>query len=412
MEQWEIELVGNVRELARTKFAERAAETDRTGTFNQQNIDELKALKVPQMALGKDVGGLDVSVETQMRIMEEIAYGDGSTAVAINMHAIVAGFLQGMPPFPRRDAVLAEMGATGALICGPGSVPTGGLDNRQAGFRMRDEGDFVVVNGKAGFASGSDGAKWALIGGQVEVESGEPENMALTVPELTTPGIRNLRNWDAMGLRGTASHDIVIEDARIPKSEALIIPLAMMRVVLEAQSQVVNVQTQMRARGALGILAIWLGLSQAAFDFTLDYVKQRHGYLAGAGGTLGNQPGYRSEQPWAQFGIGNMEHWLETGRIVLYECVRRLETPFESPQAFTRHLVRAVYHLRRMSEEVSAGAMRVCGAHAYVKNRSLERIFRDMVGGNVMAWKTDELMHSLGLSALGQPITFVGPAGT
>jgi len=65
-----------------------------------------------------------------------------------------------------------------------------------------------------------------------------------------------------------------------------------------------------------------------------------------------------------------------------------------------------------MSEEVSAGAMRVCGAHAYVRNRPLERIYRDMVGGNVMAWKTDELLHSLGLSALGREITFVGPAGT
>jgi alkylation response protein AidB-like acyl-CoA dehydrogenase len=215
-----------------------------------------------------------------------------------------------------------------------------------------------------------------------------------------------------MGLRGTASHDIVAENVRIPKTEALIIPTAMMRAVLEAQAQIINVETQQRARGALGIVAIWLGLSQAAFDFTIDYVKQRHGYLAGAVSALGNQPGFRSEQPWAQFGIGNMEHWLETGRTVLYDTVRRLETPFESPQGFTRHMVRTVYHLRRMSEEVAQGAMKVCGAHAYVKNRPLERIFRDLVGGNVMAWKTDELQHSLGLSALGQPITFVGPAGS
>jgi len=258
----------------------------------------------------------------------------------------------------------------------------------------------------------SEGAKYALIGGSVDRGEGNEADVALTVPELSTPGITNLHNWDAMGLRGTASHDIVIENARIPKIEGLVIPAAMMRMVLQAQSQVISVQTQMRARGALGILAIWLGLAQAAFDFTLGYVKERHGYLAAPNTNAGGGVGYRSEQPWAQFAIGNMEHWLETGRIVLYDCVNRLETPFDDPQAFTRHLVRTVYHLRRMSEEVSAGAMRTCGAHAYVKGRSLERIYRDMVGGNVMAWKTDELMHSLGLSSLGQPITFVGPAGT
>lgn len=412
MEQWENDLIAQVRELSRTKFAERAAEVDREGKFPRQNVDELLALKVPAMALKKDIGGLGISVRGQMRIMEEVAYGDGSTAVALNMHAIVAGFLESMPPFPRRDAVLNDMGQNGAMICGPGSVPTGGLDNRQAGFKIHEDGDFLVVNGRAGFASMSEGAKYALIGGSVDRGEGNEPDVALTVPELSTPGINNLHNWNAMGLRGTASHDIVIENARILKSEGLVIPAAMMRMVLQAQAQVVDVQTQLRARGALGILAIWLGLAQAAFDFTLDYVKERHGYLAGPAANLGTAPGYRSEQPWAQFAIGNMEHWLETGRIVLYECVDRLETPFESPQAFTRHLVRTVYHLRRMSEEVSAGAMRTCGAHAYVKNRPLERIFRDMVGGNVMAWKTDELMHALGLSSLGQPISFVGPAGT
>jgi len=411
MQQWETDLIQQVSELSRTKFVERSAETDREGKFPRKNVDELVAMNVPAMALTKDLGGLDISVEAQTRIMEEVAYGDGSTAVALNMHAIVAGMLQTMPPFPRRDLVLNDIGKNGALICGPGSVPTTGLDNRQAGFRAEEDGDFIVLNGKAGFASMSEGAKYTIMGGAIDRGEGNPPDLALTVPELSTPGIKNMLNWDAMGLRGTASHDIVADNVRIPKTEALVIPTAMMRLVLEAQANVINVETQLRARGALGILAIWLGLSQAAFDFTLDYVKQRHGYLAGGLSTVGNQPGYRSEQAWAQFGIGNMEHWLETGRIVLYDTVRRLETPFSDPQAFTRHMVRTVYHLRRMSEEVSQGAMKVCGAHAYVKNRPLERIFRDMVGGNVMAWNTDELQLSLGLSALGMPITFVGPAG-
>ena len=412
MEQWETELIEKVRELSRGKFAERAARTDAEGRFPRENVDELQALQVPAMALSKEFGGLDISVEAQMRIMEEIAYGDASTAVALNMHVLVAGFLQSMPPFARRNAVLEDMGRNGALICGPGSVPSGGLDSRQAGFMAVEDGDYLVLNGKAGFASMSDGAKYALIGASIDRGEGNEPDIALTVPELSTPGIKVLGNWNAMGLRGTASHDIVVEDARIPKAEALVIPSAMLRIVLQAQAQVIDVQTQMRARGAIGILAIWLGLSQAAFDFTIDYVKQRHGYLAApTAATTGNN-GFRSEQAWAQFGIGNMEHWRETGRIILDDTIRRLETPFATPQEFTRHLVRTVYHLRRMSEEVSQGVMKVCGAHAYVKNRPLERIFRDMVGGNVMAWKTDELMHSLGLSALGQPISFVGPAGT
>lgn len=411
MEKWEEDLIVNVRELARAKFAERAAAIDVEGAFPKENVEELKALGVSRMALPKSVGGLEVSAACQMRVMEEIAYGDGSTAVAMNMHILVADFLNILPPFPRRNAVLEDIGRNGALICGPASIPSGEVDNRTAGFRVTEDGDDLVLNGKTGFASMSEGATYAILGGSIDRGEGNEPDAAITLPNLATPGLRIMHNWDAMGLRGTASHDIVAENARIPKSEALVIPQAMIRIVAQAQAGVTNAQSQNRVRGALGIAAIWLGLSQAAFDFTVDYVKMRHGYMAGAGGVTA-QTGYRADQAWAQFGIGNMEHWLETGRTLLYDTIRRLDEPFESPQTFIRHMSRTVYHLRRMSEEISQGAMRVCGAHAYVRSRPLERIFRDMVGGNVMAWKTDELLLSLGQGALGMPISFVGPAGT
>src|SRR6185312_14152721 len=345
------------------------------------------------------------------RIMEEIAYGDGSTAVALNMHVLIADMVHSCPPFPQRDLVIGDI-ARGALICGPGSIPTGEVDNRKAGYRVTEDGDTLVINGKAGFASMSEGATYTIFPAIIDRGEGNPPDVVLILPRLDTPGIKVMYNWDAMGLRATASHDIVADNVRLPKSEALIIPQPLLEVILNAQSQVTTPESQARATSALGILAIWLGLAQAAFDFTLDYVKQRHGYLAGAVSGVGTQPGYRSDQAWAQFGIGEMQHWLETGRIVLYDMARRLDEPFESPQAFIRQMLLTTYHLRRMSEEVSQGAMKVCGAHAYVRAKPLERIFRDMVGGNVMAWKTDELRISLGQGALGMPVTFVGPAGT
>lgn len=411
METWETELLAAVSELARNKFTERAAATDRAGSYPAENMAELRSLGVPGMTLPAALGGRAIGAEAQTRILEEIAYGDGSTAVALNMHLLVADFIAAFPPFPRRDAVLRDIATNNVMICAPGSVPTTEVDNRRSGYQVRDEGDAVVFDGKSGFASGSDGAKYTIIGGLIEHEGGDPD-FVVTLPELATPGINVLHNWDAMGLRGTASHDVLIEGLRVPKSEALIIPLALVQTVRDMQASQTTPESQNRTRGALGILAIWLGLSQAAFDFTVEYVGQRRGYLAGAASPLGPTPGFRSEQAWAQYGIGNMEHWLETGRIVLYDLIRRLDDPFPSAQEFVRCLVRTVYHLRRMSEEVAQGAMRVCGAHAYVRNRPLERIFRDLVGGNVMAWKTDELVVSLGQGALGIPISFVGPAGT
>jgi alkylation response protein AidB-like acyl-CoA dehydrogenase len=409
MQPWESELLDKVRDLARTKFVERAAESDRTGALQQENMAELKALGIPGMGLEKSLGGLGIGAEAHIRIMEEVAYGDASTAVALNMHILIADLVASFPPFPVRNAALEEIGKQGALICGPGSVPTTELDNRKSGYKFREEGDELVVNGRSGFASGSDAATFVFLPGTVDRGEGNEPDVALAIPRIGTPGLTVLNNWDAMGLRGTASHDIVCEEMRIPKDQGVIVPAAMMRALQQATGGGIM---QNRARGALGILAIWLGLAQHAMDFTVDYVTKRHGYLAGESSALGTPPGYRADEAWAQMGIGNMDHWLGTGRVVLYDMVRSLDTPYPSAAEFTRAVTRCVYHLRRMGEEVAAGAMRTCGAHAYTRNRDLERIFRDMVGGNVMAWKTDQLQQMLGMGALGMPITIAGPAGS
>lgn len=411
MDAWESELVEAIARLSRERFAERAATHDREGSFPHENIAELKDLGVPGMALPKALGGLNIGAEAHMRVVEEIAYGDASTAVALNMHLLVADLLKNIPIFARGNQVLEDVARNGALLCAPGSIPISELDNRKSGYTIRDEGEQVVIDGRSGFASMSDGATYVFIGGRVPRGDDQESDLALCLPEKSSPGLRVLNNWDAMGLRGTASHDIVCEDVRIPKAEAAIIPAPVLRVMLQTEGSQGGV-TQNRARGALGILAIWLGAAQSAFDFTVEYVAQRHGYLAVEGvSALGASPGYRSGEAWAQIDIGQMDHWLGTGRVLFYEMVRSIEEQFADPQDFIRKLVRTVYHLRRMSEEIAMGAMKVCGAHAYVKNRPLERIVRDLIGGNVMAWKTDQLAQTLGQGALGLPIRIVGPAG-
>lgn len=404
----EADLVAAVRELARGPIAAGAAAHDRDGTFAPENAQAMRDLKLPGMGLPRELGGLGVSAETQVRVIEELAYGDGSTAVTLNMHLFAIEALAGLPPFPRRDAVLRDVSANGAFLCGPVSIPTGELDNRRSGLHVTEDGADLVINGTVGFASNSEGASYVMAAGTIARPEGIEPDLVLALPDMTAPGVTILKNWDAMGNRSTASHDIAFENVRIPRADAMVAPIPIIRAIQQAAAA--NPALGQRgARGTLGICAIWLGLAQAAMDFTLDYVGKRHGLIAGDS-TLFGATGFRGAEPWAQMGIGELDHWLETGRTVLYDAVRRSAQPFPTVHEYNRTIVRTVYHLRRMSEEVSAGAMRVCGAHAYVRSRPLERIFRDMVGGNVMAWKTDELRQTLGMGALGLPIRIGGPA--
>lgn len=404
----ERELLAQVRELARGPFRERAPEADASGQFGQANADALRELGVPGMLLPESSGGLAVGGAAMVRMIEEIAWGDPSTAVAVNMHLLVTALLNVVPPFERRNAVLKAVAEEGAWCCAPGSIPLRQLDNRTAGYEAVEDGAELVWNGRSGFASMSDAARFALIGGRIERGEERDPDVAITIAELNADGLTNHGNWDGMGLRATASHDISLDNLRMPRADALIVPLALLRAAEQMQTQQ---QWQRRAYPALGILAIWLGNAQALFDEVINYVQKRYGYLA-ADGAVGAPTGLRSEQPWAQMAIGNMEHWLGTARSLLYDALRQVEQPFPDRQSFVRFQVRTTYHLRRMAEEVAQGAISVAGAHGYVRGAEIDRLYRDLTGGIVMAWKTEELRHSLGLSALGQEITIVGPAGT
>ena len=400
------QLLEQVRELARGPLRERAAEADRTGDLCQQNFDDLAALGISGLLIPQSFGGLEADGETFIRVIEELAYGDASTAVAVNMHLLVAGIASVLPPFPRRDAVLRAC-AEGAWCCAPGSIPSRELDNTSTGFHAVEDGSDLVISGRAGFASGADAARFAMVGALID-RAAEPD-LVIALPDLDSDCIVNRGNWDGMGLRATASHDLVIEDLRIPRADAFVVPMALLRM---GEQMIPQLQWQRRALPGLGICAIWLGNAQAMFDETVEYLKQRRGYLASANSPLGGSNETRAELPWAQMAVGEMDSWLASARTVLYHAVAEVDRPYPDRQSFIRMQVQTTHHLRRMAEEVAQISIKTTGAHAYVKGHPLERLYRDLTGGIVMAWKTDELQHSLGLAALGQEISIVGPAGT
>lgn len=399
-------LIEQVRELARGPFTERAAEADASGTLCRDNYAELSELGIPGLLLPEAFGGLEADGATFLKVIEEIAYGDASTAVVVNMHILIAGFANTLPPFPRRDEVLRAC-AAGDWVCGPGSVPSRELDNTTTGFRATEDGSDLVISGRGGFGSGSDNARFVFVAGLIPKEP--VSDLFVTFPEISDPAITNRGNWNAMGLRSTASHDVLVEELRVPRSDALVVPLSMLEIAQQMQTQE---QFQRRAIPALGILAIWLGNAKAMFDETVSYLGKRRGYLATAGSPVGGSTETRDKQAWAQMELGEMDSWIGSGEAMLEHAIRQVETMYPDRQSFVRMQVRTTYQLRRMAEEVAQLGLATTGAHAYVKGSPIERLYRDLTGGNVMAWKTGELRRSLGLAALGEPIVIAGPAGT
>lgn len=392
-------VLSRLREVVTTEaFARRVAEADREGRMALENVAELRRIGITALPASEEFGEAGPPVALLTGVMELLGQYDAGTAVAMNMHWSGVRALDRMPSFPRRDEALQAVKEGVGALCGAFSNPSAELDSRKARLGCRLEGDDVVLNGRAGFGSMSDAATHAVLGGVVEDSDPDDPTLVMTLGRLGEPGLIKHANWSAMGMRGTGSNDIECRDLRIPAAECLVMRRSELQRGRATESAVV----------AFGIAAIWVGLAQAAFDFTIDHVQHRYGYMAE--GTFNvSAEHYRADEAWAQTGIGHMDHWLGTGRDLLHATVARLDAGEDVP---ARDLVRTLFHLRRMAEEVSMGSMKVCGAHGYVTAQKLERIFRDLLGGVVMAWKTDQLQQTLGIGALGRPIAFTGPAGS
>jgi alkylation response protein AidB-like acyl-CoA dehydrogenase len=397
MEQLAEELLERVAAL-RPAMAERVVDQDREGRYPFETMALLADLGLAGLSIPTELGGMGLGVEAQLRITEEIARADGSAALAYSMHRTAGDILAVLPPFPGRQRILDEVCKEGAMLCSVASIPTGDVDSRRSGLLAKDDGDHWLVSGRSGFATNSEGSRYiGLFCGLEDV----PGVLVAWAP-MDAPGFTNLGNWAAMGMRSSSSHDVLLDNVRIPKDETWFV---------EPDEAIMIRDDNPDRLGQFGILGVWLGLAQAAYDFTLSYTADRFGLMAGAAFSGLGLDKQRNEESWAQIAIGRMDHAMWVGRETLYAFARKVDSgthPFTDVDAIRRERVRLTYQVRLTAEQVALDALKVCGAHAYVQSRPLERIFRDALAGIVMKEKNDQLVQLLGQITVGQHAASTG----
>ena len=205
----------NMIEIARTlreDFDLRAADHDRTGEFPRENYDQLREHGYLRGPVPAELGGLDADLAETARAQRALGWGDASTALAVNMHlfqvgAAAEGFRASGANEPPLRKIAEEgivLGSTGAeaIVAGEWSSSTAAVA----------DGDDYVVTGRKYFASQAPVMNVVRINA-VDSETGEI--LVIAVP-TSLPGFEVVETWDTLGMRATASHDLVLENVRVP----------------------------------------------------------------------------------------------------------------------------------------------------------------------------------------------------
>ncbi|GAA2207862.1 hypothetical protein GCM10009850_033200 [Nonomuraea monospora] len=243
--------------------ARHAAEHDRDATFVAPAYRAMREHGYLRLPVPAELGGLGASLRQVCYAQAELGRHDGATALAVSMHlhsTLTQAFLHergapGAGQVLRRiassDLVIATSGGSDWLW--PDTVAT-----------VQDDGS-LRVSGRKVFCSQAPEAG-AVSTCAVLGRPGPGAEVAHFSVPLPSPGVRLEETWDTLGMRGTASHDLVLDDVRVP-AEAI--------VARRPWGEFGDVLTTAEVHFAPVVAATYLGIAAQARDAALTRARTR-----------------------------------------------------------------------------------------------------------------------------------------
>ncbi len=352
------------------ELARHAAEHDAEGTFVIEAYEALKGEGLLKAAVPIELGGDGATIGELAELQRELAHHCGSTALASAMHQHVVAFTawRFRRGLPGAEATLRRIASEQILL-----VSTGGGDwTHPKGTATKVEGGYVV-NGHKRFASQSVvGAVMSTMFCYDDPEQGK-RVLNMAVP-FASPGVTIADNWNTLGMRGTASNDVVLENVFVPDE----------RVLANRPYGVVDGPLQVIGSIAMPIISgAYLGVAEAARDAAVATAAPR------------------AHDPLVQRQIGLMNHKLQVAAWALEGALGEIGgDPAPSAESLNAAMT-AKAEIARAGFEVCDLAMEVASGAAYFRGSVIERALRDIRAAKFHPFTPEETLLRSGQLALG-----------
>ena len=324
-------------------FAERAAQLDEGDEFVAENFRALRASGLLAAGVPREQGGEGLELAELCELLRTLAHACSSTALAFSMHthqvAVAAWRLkhQKAPVTPMLEKVARDKVVILTTGGGDWLDSSGEAAAADGGFRVRARKPFSSAAPTGDLLSTS-----AVLGAEV---------IHFVIP-MKSEGVRIEPTWRTMGMRSTASHDVVLEDVLVPESAVAIRrPKGKWHPLFHLLSMI----------SLPLIYAVYLGVAEAARDRALALVRKRRPdeHLLGA--------------------VGEMENQLAAARIAHAHWVALGAGAQPGPDTTSKAMIDRTLVARGVLSTVDAG-MNVAGGAAFFRANGLERLFRDAQG--------------------------------
>ena len=381
--------------IGQSRLLKRAAHWDREASFPFENYDDLRDSGLLKLCVPKAYGGLGADLYTYSMVSATLGKYCGATALTFNMHAcssmwpgILADALD-MTPEQRaeheihRTIHFRRIAEEGAIYAQPFSEGTAAAAGRAPfGTTATKVDGGWVIRGKKIFASLSGAANYyGLLCTEDKEGASMRDSLYIAVPALAE-GVSIVGDWDPLGMRGTVSRTLILQDVFVPDS---------------AQMMPRGIYAQAAARWPHMFTTLsptYMGIAIAAYEFTVKYLR---GEIEGMG-----PPVKRRQFATKQITIAQMHIMLEQTRALFLRCMQ--EARVDPAKDVRLRAYASQYTIMENANEMCRLAIRTCGGQSMLRTLPLERLYRDSRCGSLMLpWTAELCLDRLGREALYEP---------
>lgn len=330
------------------QFAEREAEADENDRFVADHIVRLKSSGLVAAGVPTELGGGGASLTDLCAVLRILGRYSSSTALVFSMHTH-----QVMVPTWRwhhqKEPVegLLKRVATEQIVL----ISSGGADWLQSsGTATKVEGGFLVTARK-GFASGVPAGNLLMTSAVYQ----DPENgstvLHFALP-LNAQGFSVEPTWQAMGMRGTGSHDVVLSNVFVPDAA----------IALRREQGKWHFIFHLISMIAIPLIySVYVGVAESVRERTIQIAIKR-----------------RTDEHLCYM-VGGLDNELTAAKLALQHMI---STAIVSQPGFetTNQIMMGRTLVAKAILNVADLAMEIAGGSAFYRKLGLERLFRDLQG--------------------------------
>ncbi|GFG63156.1 acyl-CoA dehydrogenase FadE9 [Mycobacterium kubicae] len=357
--------------FADKRLAPHALEWDATKHFPTDVLREAAELGMAAIYCRDDVGGSGLRRLDGVRIFEQLAVADPTTAAFLSIHNMCAWMIDTYGTAEQRKAWVPRLAAMDVIASYCLTEPGAGSDASALSTRAVREGSDYVLDGVKQFISGAGASDvyvvMARTGGP---EKPGPRGISTFVVEKDTPGLSFGAPEQKMGWHAQPTAQVILDGVRVPADAML--------GGADGEGAGFGIAMNGLNGGRLNIAACSLGGAQSAFTKAGAYVRERQAF----GATL-------LDEPTIRFTLADMATGLETSRMMLWRAANALD---EDAADKVELCAMAKRYVTDTCFEVADKALQLHGGYGYLREYGLEKIVRDLRVHRILEG-TNEIMR-------------------